>query len=109
MKDYFAIKLKNNKIIIVYDSFVLTKVLDKAGDNFDRIRKLTRAVRSNTAVFFLYVRPQQKAKFKARAKDLGFNSLNKYIKTLISLDCEYNILQTGEDFLGTSKYQLTGK
>lgn len=104
----WAVKTRGLRFIICRTQAVLDGVLTKLGKQMGMVRAYFHSPnRAQRKQFVLYCRNEQYITWQRRAVALGFPNVQKYLKFLIYMDNEMNILERGEDFLGESPYNYT--
>lgn len=107
--EFWWTKLLGNRFIISKSEEDLNKVLAKAGGEVQKVRHVKKTPYDETRQMMVYIRRSAYEKYKQRAYDLGFFSISLYVKFLMGLDYNNNLIKKSEDFLGESKYEYKAR
>lgn len=102
----YQVTTKSGQVIVVNDETSLNSVLKKLGSNFRSCVRLRKSYIGSNTAYSIKFKKVDLERFGIRAKALGFKTLAAYIKMLMNVDYDYEILMRGEDFIGNSKYQF---
>lgn len=106
MESIYKVHARGGKIILCHSMEEMTEQIKALGDDFIRTKKIVLKRQPNGSAdtqdrLFIRFSTEQKAYLKTRAKELGLKGISEYIKILILVDREHQIL--------TTSAQMTGK